>query len=154
MNGKFLGKLVILLTSYLLICAIIYFISFFSLTKKIFIDLPGFRAIQKSLYYGPYLEVWQNKSECVVFDEKLIYVPKVGSCKHSNAEFQTILNFNEKGRVAPNAPNKSQKPIMYIMNGFFILLFNSFPAGLNLYYTAYNVLSFLQQRKIKAQHSI
>ena len=114
MNGKFLGKLVILLTSYLLICAIIYFISFFSLTKKIFIDLPGFRAVQKSLYYGPYLEVWQNKSECVVFDEKLIYVPKVGSCKHSNAEFQTILNFNEKGRVAPNAPNKSQKPIIVL----------------------------------------
>tara|TARA_B100000029_G_scaffold512563_1_gene609553 strand:- start:2090 stop:3136 length:1047 start_codon:yes stop_codon:yes gene_type:complete len=114
MIGKFLGKLVILLISYLLICAIIYFVSFFSLTKKKFIDLPGFRAVQKSLYYGPYLEVWQNKSECVDYDEKLIYVPKIGSCKHSNAEFQTVLNFNKKGRINPNAPDKSKKSIIVL----------------------------------------
>ena len=45
--------------------------------------------------------------------------------------------------------DSSQKPIMYIMNGFFILLFNSFPSGLNLYYTAYNLLSFFQQQGIR-----
>ena len=45
--------------------------------------------------------------------------------------------------------DKSQKPVMYFMNVFFILLFNTFPSGLNLYYTAYNMLSFFQQRSIK-----
>ncbi len=45
--------------------------------------------------------------------------------------------------------DKSQKPVMYIMNAFFVLLFNTFPAGLNLYYTVYNFLSFLQQRSIR-----
>ncbi len=45
--------------------------------------------------------------------------------------------------------NPSQTSTMYIMNGFFILLFNTFPSGLNLYYTVYNVLNFLQQRKLQ-----
>jgi YidC/Oxa1 family membrane protein insertase len=47
--------------------------------------------------------------------------------------------------------DKSQKPVMYFMNGFFVLLFNTFPSGLNLYYTAYNVLSFFQQRSIRSR---
>tara|TARA_Y100001970_G_scaffold156805_1_gene191828 strand:+ start:101 stop:1822 length:1722 start_codon:yes stop_codon:yes gene_type:complete len=44
----------------------------------------------------------------------------------------------------------AQKPFMYIMNGFFILIFNSFPSGLNLYYTVYNLLNFYQQKTINA----
>ena len=49
--------------------------------------------------------------------------------------------------------DKSQKPIMYFMNGFFILLFNGFPSGLNLYYTTYNIMSFFQQRGIRKRLS-
>ena len=49
--------------------------------------------------------------------------------------------------------DKSQKPVMYIMNGFFVLLFNTFPSGLNLYYTMYNILSFFQQRSIRTKLS-
>ena len=45
--------------------------------------------------------------------------------------------------------NTSQKPMMYFMNAFFILLFNSFPSGLNLYYTMYNILNFIQQKQLK-----
>ena len=52
-------------------------------------------------------------------------------------------------QISSASMDKSQKPVMYFMNGFFILLFNTFPSGLNLYYTAYNLLSFLQQRSIK-----
>ncbi len=52
-------------------------------------------------------------------------------------------------RMSSATMDKSQKPVMYFMNGFFILLFNTFPSGLNLYYTAYNMLSFFQQRSIK-----
>ena len=41
-----------------------------------------------------------------------------------------------------------QKMMQYFMTGFFFLLFNSFPSGLNLYYTLFNVLTILQQKLI------
>ena len=47
--------------------------------------------------------------------------------------------------------DKSQRPMMYMMSAFFFLLFNSFPSGLNLYYTIYNFLSYQQQRSIKGK---
>jgi|ETNmetMinimDraft_23_1059889.scaffolds.fasta_scaffold22408_2 YidC/Oxa1 family membrane protein insertase len=54
-------------------------------------------------------------------------------------------------RMTSVSMDKSQKPVMYFMNVFFVLLFNTFPSGLNLYYTAYNILSFFQQRSIRAK---
>ena len=39
------------------------------------------------------------------------------------------------------------KVMLYGMNGMFIVLFNGFPAALNLYYVVYNLLNYLQQRK-------
>ena len=114
MSGKFFAKLFILFVTYLFVCAIIYFVSYFSLAKKIFIDLPAFRAVQKSLYYGPYLEVWQNKHDCVTYDEELIYVPKIGTCRHKNAEFDTTLNFTKNGRLMPKIKNKNTKPIIVL----------------------------------------
>ena len=39
-----------------------------------------------------------------------------------------------------------QKMMQYFMMGFFFLLFNSFPSGLNLYYTLFNVLTIAQQK--------
>ena len=41
-----------------------------------------------------------------------------------------------------------QKMMQYFMTGFFFLLFNSFPSGLNLYYTLFNVLTIIQQKFI------
>ena len=45
----------------------------------------------------------------------------------------------------------AQKPMMYGMNAFFILIFNGFPSGLNLYYTVYNLLNYYQQKTIRTQ---
>lgn len=45
--------------------------------------------------------------------------------------------------------DKNQKPMMYMMTGFFFLIFNSFPSGLNLYYATSNFLNILQQRNLK-----
>jgi YidC/Oxa1 family membrane protein insertase len=39
-----------------------------------------------------------------------------------------------------------QKMMQYIMMGMFFLLFNSFPSGLNLYYTLFNILTIAQQK--------
>ena len=54
-------------------------------------------------------------------------------------------------RLSMATMDKSQKPMMYIMSAFFFLLFNSFPSGLNLYYTVYNFLNYFQQKSIKAK---
>ena len=39
-----------------------------------------------------------------------------------------------------------QKYMSYFMTIFFLLIFNQFPSGLNLYYTLFNVLTILQQK--------
>lgn len=57
-------------------------------------------------------------------------------------------------RMSSATMDKNQKPVMYFMNAFFVLLFNTFPSGLNLYYTAYNVLSYFQQRSIKSKLAV
>ena len=54
-------------------------------------------------------------------------------------------------RVSMATMDKAQRPMMYIMNGFFVLLFNQFPSGLNLYYTVYNILNYFQQRSIRKE---
>ena len=52
-------------------------------------------------------------------------------------------------RISSATMDPAQKPMMYIMNIFFIVLFNTFPSGLNLYYTTYNFLNYWQQKQIK-----
>jgi len=52
-------------------------------------------------------------------------------------------------RITMQSTEGSQKTFMYFMNGFFILIFNSFPSGLTLYYTMFNFLSYQQQLSIK-----
>lgn len=59
-----------------------------------------------------------------------------------------VMFLNMKMTASTNM-NPSQASTMYIMNGFFILLFNTFPSGLNLYYTVYNILNFIQQKKLQ-----
>ena len=55
-------------------------------------------------------------------------------------------------RLSMSTMDPAQKPMMYAMNGFFILIFNGFPAGLNLYYTVYNLLNYYQQKTIRSQN--
>ena len=64
-----------------------------------------------------------------------------------------VVMFLNMKMTATNNVNPSQASTMYIMNGFFILLFNTFPSGLNLYYTVYNILNFFQQRKLQKLNS-
>ncbi len=41
---------------------------------------------------------------------------------------------------------QQMKSMPYLMTGFFLFLFYSFPSGLNLYYTLFNFLSIIQQK--------
>ncbi len=52
-----------------------------------------------------------------------------------------------QSRMTMTDPN--QKPMLYMMPVMFIFLFNNFPSGLTLYYTLFNILSWLQQRIMK-----
>ena len=47
-----------------------------------------------------------------------------------------------------------QKTMQYFMTAFFFLMFNSFPSGLNLYYTLFNVLTILQQKLVPNTDSV
>ena len=64
-----------------------------------------------------------------------------------------VVMFMNMKMTATNNLNPSAASTMYLMNGFFILLFNTFPSGLNLYYTIYNILNFMQQRKLQKINS-
>jgi len=52
----------------------------------------------------------------------------------------------QKMMTVDGANQEQQKLMQYFMMGFFFLLFNSFPSGLNLYYTLFNVLTIAQQK--------
>ena len=52
----------------------------------------------------------------------------------------------QKMMMVEGANQEQQKLMQYFMMGFFFLLFNSFPSGLNLYYTLFNVLTIAQQK--------
>ena len=49
-------------------------------------------------------------------------------------------------KMMPTQASGQQKFLSYFMTGFFVLLFNGFPSGLNLYYTLFNILTILQQK--------
>ena len=61
-----------------------------------------------------------------------------------------ISMFAQQKMMQPTAvagPQADQQKMMqYFMMGFFFLLFNGFPSGLNLYYTLFNVLTIAQQK--------
>jgi YidC/Oxa1 family membrane protein insertase len=50
-----------------------------------------------------------------------------------------------------NAVTGQQKAILYMMPLIFLLFFNGFPAGLSLYYLAFNIFSVVQQRMVNKQ---
>ena len=61
-----------------------------------------------------------------------------------------ISMFIQQRMMSPSGGEQQaqQKMMMYFMTGFFFLLFNSFPSGLNLYYTLFNILTIVQQKFI------
>lgn len=48
-------------------------------------------------------------------------------------------------KLSMTGSDPTQKMMLYFMPAFMLLLFNTFPSGLTLYYTLFNVLSALQQ---------
>ena len=54
--------------------------------------------------------------------------------------------FLQQKLMASPSGGTQQKMMMYFMNVFFLFIFYSFPSGLNLYYSVFNILSIVQQK--------
>ena len=59
-----------------------------------------------------------------------------------------VSMFIQQRMMSGPAQQPQQKTMQYFMTGFFFLMFNGFPSGLNLYYTLFNVLTIAQQKLI------
>ena len=60
--------------------------------------------------------------------------------------FMGLTMFLQQKMMAAPGAGGQQKFMLYFMNVFFLFLFYSFPSGLNLYYSVFNVLSIVQQK--------
>jgi len=95
---------------YLSLCPGIYILSSLLLTKGVVLQPRLLRDFQMDFYNDRgYRKIWQAQKECVEPDERLIYVPRIGSCRFANAEFDTTLNFEKSGRVRNSMPQKASE---------------------------------------------
>ena len=70
--------------------------------------------IATDLYYLYEAEIWQNKKECVQYDDNLLYKPS-GGCRFSNKEFSSKLTFSEAGRSIPLSSSPSSgRPLFFV----------------------------------------
>ena len=100
---KLLGYGLIGLVLYATVAFLVLFGAFSLLTAKAVVDVPWLLPVQRYLYHSGVWNVWQAQEECVEFDERLVYKPRLGTCEFSNIEFDTTLTFDESGRVGGGA---------------------------------------------------
>ena len=104
------GYLLIACLLYLSLFPGIYLVSSLLLTEGIVLRPKLLRDFQMDFYNDRgYRKIWQAQKECVEPDERLIYVPRIGSCRFANAEFDTTLNFEKSGRVRNSMPQKDSE---------------------------------------------
>ena len=75
-------------------------------------------------------------------------VPVYGSQVAVLPILMVVSMFIQQKMMTGGVQQPQQKTMQYFMTGFFFLIFNSFPSGLNLYYTLFNVLTIAQQKLI------
>ena len=75
-------------------------------------------------------------------------VPVYGSQVAVLPVFMVVSMFIQQKMMSGGIQQPQQKTMQYFMTGFFFLIFNSFPSGLNLYYTLFNILTIAQQKLI------
>ena len=104
---KLLGYVVIIIALYVSSFPILYVLSSFLLTKGVVLRYGFLRDFQRDFYVnGGYRRIWQLQQDCVESDDKLIYVPRIGSCRFANPEFDTTLHFEETGRLRNSMPQE------------------------------------------------
>ena len=100
---KILFYIFILNILYFFLAASIYITSSLLLINNKILNINIVLDYQKNFYNQlGYRKIWQNEKNCVEFDDKLIFKPKIGKCLFANPEFNTVLNFDEEGRLKGN----------------------------------------------------
>ncbi|NJD35705.1 MAG: SGNH/GDSL hydrolase family protein [Betaproteobacteria bacterium] len=99
-----LGLALIALAFHAMLSAVVLVASLVLLQMNITPDLPWISSVQQDLYMRATRSIWQNQANCVVFDDELIYKPKIGTCQFNNPEFKTTLNFSAEGRFTGGKP--------------------------------------------------
>ena len=93
---------------------------------------------------------WINDlSQPDVIFELPFSVPLYGSYVCLLPLFMSITMFIQQSYTMAKNVDKNTKIMMQSMSLVFFLIFNTFPSGLNLYYTVTNILSIFQQRSIR-----
>lgn len=75
-------------------------------------------------------------------------IPIYGSQVAVLPMLMVVSMFIQQKMMSGGIQQPQQKTMQYFMTAFFFLIFNSFPSGLNLYYTLFNVLTIAQQKLI------
>lgn len=87
--------------------------------------------------------------------DKILDLPFTIPLYGSHIAFLPILmvisTFIQQRMMSGGIQQPQQKMMQYFMTGFFFLIFNNFPSGLNLYYTLFNVLTIAQQKLMPAK---
>ena len=105
---KFIKYIPLIVINFFLLFFFTYLICAFLLILKIFPNMELFNAYQKNFYIESGLrKIWQNDSECVEYDNELIYVPKLKNCNFKNIEFNTNISFDKFGRYSNHPITKT-----------------------------------------------
>ena len=80
-------------------------------------------------------------------------IPLYGSHVAILPILMVVSMFIQQRMMSGPAQQPQQKTMQYFMTGFFFLIFNGFPSGLNLYYTLFNVLTIAQQKLIPQENT-
>lgn len=103
---------------YLALTTLIFLVSLSALRFGVIVNIPWIIHAQSFVYTHSLWTVWQNQSECVEYDPDLIYVPKIGTCKFRNLEFDTTLQFDSLGRRMDRYPDNRVDGIAVVGDSF------------------------------------
>ena len=78
-------------------------------------------------------------------------IPIYGSYVAALPILMVVSMFVQQKMMAGPSQQPQQKMMQYTMSFFFFFIFNSFPSGLNLYYTLFNILTIAQQKMVKQE---
>ncbi|QFY42110.1 SGNH/GDSL hydrolase family protein [Candidatus Methylospira mobilis] len=103
---------------YVAIALSVFLFSMVVLKQGVVFSNKLMNSYQRVIYFNGGRKLWQNEPECVIFDQDLLYKPKIGECKFENVEFKTTLNFDERGRISKN---KTDRPGIAVVGDSFAM---------------------------------
>lgn len=76
-----------------------------SLNRGVVFSNEIMKGYQRTYYIGGMRNILPTET-CIDFDSDLLYRPRIGACVFENPEFETILHFDEDGRVSHGKTNR------------------------------------------------